>query len=234
MPISYINVRSSFTAVATQSPVVDAPAGILDDDLILIFLVTNTATNVSAPAGWSQAGTEIDIGGTDATTALIYKIASGEGASWTLTNIFPVNSFALSVAIVYRSVDTVTPIHKVDQAAAVAATSLSGPSVTPTLDNCMIVQFGGCDPGASAYSMTPDASPVATERFDSKIDGNNFYAFIQEYLQAAAAAIALDATALTSDDYGYHQIAIAPSAPAAGGYINQHYVSRLPKLRANL
>ena len=205
----YVNALETDITVATVSPVVNAPSGILDGDLVLIFIVTNTGSNVAAPAGWAIAGTEID-NGSDMTTALIYKIAAGEGASWTLTNLFAATEIGRFVVIVYRNVNKSFPINAVNQAASGTVTTLSGPSITPLLDGCMIVQFAGADPGTGAYAMTPDTSPVGVERFDGKDASSNAYVAIQEYLQATKATIALDMTGLTSDVYNNHQIAIAP------------------------
>ena len=197
---------------ATRSPVVTKPSGVVDGDLILLFCETNTVANFASPvAGFTIIGAEVD-GGTSS-SALYYKIASGEPTTWTLTNIFAQTEKAMFVAIAYSGVDQANPINAVGAQTFLTATALSGPSCDPTVVDCMIVQFAGTDPGAGAFAGTPDTSPVGTERFDSKntAGDNAEYIFIQEWLSAGThAAIALDVTGLTSASYTYHQIAIAP------------------------
>ena len=209
-------VESDITS-ATRSPVVTKPTGVQDGDLLLMFAVTNTTADVTGVAGWTKIGAEVDFtpdGSTvDGTTALLYKWASGEGATWTMTNMFAATETADIVVMAYTGANSIHKSAQADTAANV--TSVSGPSVTPTLDNCMIVQFVGTDPGTGTYAGTPDSSPTGTQRWDAKNVGANSaeYIFIQEYAQTSAAAIALDVTSLTSDCYGCHQIAIGPPVP---------------------
>lgn len=205
---------------ATQSPVITAPASIQDGELLIMCLVTNTTTTMaSSSAGWTLILDQA--AGTDAEMGLYYKVASGEGANWTMTNVFNSTEVGRAIVMRYSGVDTTTPIHK--QASNTGTlTSLAGPSITPTVSGCMILQFGGTDPSTSAYAATPDTSPTGTERFDGKDANSNAYICCQQYLQTAAAAIALDYTGLTSDSYAYAQIALNPSVTpfnASGGGI---------------
>lgn len=200
--------------VATRSWTVTKPTNAIDGDLIVIFFVTNTTANLSVPTNWFRAGSEVDTS-TDMTTNVIYKIASGEGSSWTFTNLFDATEIGRAVALAYRNVDQTTPVNQANQASSSSsATSVSGPSITPNRQDCLIVQFVGADPGTGAYAATPDTSPIGTERFDGKDGSSNAYVAIQEYQQSTAGAIALDYTGLTADYYGYHQIAIAPRGGA--------------------
>ncbi len=205
---------------ATRSPVVTKPTGTLNGDLIIIMFVTESAFTLSTPALWTL-GDDIVADISDAQGAWIYKIAATEAASWTFTNLFAVTESGQAVVLVYRGVDQTTPIHKKAEGSTVAgATSVSGPSVTPTIDGCTIVQLVGCDPDASAHQGTPDTSPVGRERYDAKDAGNNSYVFVQDYWQETAAAVALDATGLTAGRYLEFQAALAPAVyDRCGGFI---------------
>src|SRR3990170_7657597 len=119
--------------VGTASPVVTKPTGVVDGDLILLFCETNTAANFASPvAGFTIIGAEVD-GGTSS-SALYYKVASGEGNTWTLSNIFAATETAMFVAIAYSGVDATNPINAVGAQTFVTATALSGPSCDPTVN----------------------------------------------------------------------------------------------------
>lgn len=199
MAIAYRSKLETDNTTATRSPVINKPAGVVEGDVMLMFLVTNSTTTVAAGpiAGWEKV---LDWNAsTDATTTLWWKVATGSnGASWTMTNIFSATQRCDAVVIVYSGTEQTAPIHK-SASASTTGTSISGPSITPTVNNCMIVQFAGTDPTTASYTATPDASPVATERHDAKNSGGGSYEYIciQEYLQATRAAIALDYTGLT-------------------------------------
>ena len=209
--ITFRIAQQSYWTTATNSPVVAKPAGTADNDLILVYFVTNTTTTTETSiAGFTRIGNEVDISA-DATCAVYYKIASSELSSWTFTNLFNSTERGMAVVVVYYNIDTANPINAYAQSS-VTSTAVSGPSITPAAGNSLIVQFVGADPGTATYSATPDSSPVATERFDAKDGSGSSYAYaaVQEYQQGTAATIALDYTGLYGDTYGYHQIAISP------------------------
>jgi len=210
--IYYVTQSTTDITVATASPIITAPT-VTDEDLIIIVFATNTSANVAASAGgFTRLGTEVDQAA-DATTGVLYKIASGEGANWTLTNLFDNTEIGRFVVLVYRNTNA-SPFNVNAQSDLGSVTTATGPSITTTTENTMVVQFVGADPGTGAYSATPDASPVATERFDGKDASSNAYIAVQEYWNSAIGAIALDMT-VTSDGYGAHQFAIQPKITPA-------------------
>lgn len=193
------------------------PAGVTDGDLVLILIITNSPHTLNSggewttSAGWAQIGSTAS-SATDHSTSLIYKVASSFGATVTLTNLFDTTTeYGRAVAAAYYSQASVSPINTSAQADAGSTDTVSGPSVTPTVDNCLIIQFVGADP-SSSMTGTPDGSPVATERYDGGDAGNNAYGYIQEYQQTTAAALALDVVFSTSDRFTSHQVALAPAA----------------------
>ncbi len=212
------NATGTAFSSATVSPTANLPSGVQSGHLLLAWIVTNTNATTSALTGWTQVGSRVSPG-TDSSEFLLYRVSDGaEGSSWTFTNLFTATEIGMIVATAWSGVDTSSPINASSGTASTAVTSVSGPSITPSQNDTMIVQFVGTDPSTSAYAATDDASPDATEIFDAKeSSGNsNAYAAIQYYLQGTAAALALDYNPITSDDYGYFQVALNPSAGGGG------------------
>lgn len=184
--------------------------GFDDGDTLLMHVVTNSDHAISAgPAGFTQVGTTQTDAGVDSSASLFVKVADGEPGSWAVT--FLASELGVVTVVAFAGVN---PAHLIAgtsdwfaQAASVSA-SQSGPSVTPDEDYSTIVQFVSTDPNG-AYTGDPDSSPVATELVDH-IFNADAYVFVQSYLQATAAAIALDATISSSDGFARFQVALAP------------------------
>jgi hypothetical protein len=205
-------------STATNSPVADLPSGVQSGHLLLAWVVTNGANTLNSITGWTQIGSTLTDTSGDSSQALLYRVATGtEGTSWTFTNLLTSAQTNLIVISAWSGVNTSNPINtSASQAANAQEASISGPSVTPNHDNCMIIQLLGTDPTFSGYSATPDTSPAGNEIYDAKDGGNYGYAAIQYYLQGTQAALGLDYTGLTSDYYGRFQVALNPAAvPAA-------------------
>jgi hypothetical protein len=195
---------------ATASPTANLPSGFASGDLLLAFVVTNANATSSSMSGWTQVRTRQNAGN-DASTFLMYRVADGtEGSSWTFTNLFTATQQGVVVVSAWDNVSTSTPVNASSSNNQAAATSVSGPSITPSVDGAMFVQFLGTDPSTFAYSGSPDSSPVGSEIYDAKDGGSLAYAAVQYYLQTSQAALALDYTALTSDNYAYFQVALTP------------------------
>jgi hypothetical protein len=200
---------------ATVSPVASLPAGVQSGHFLLAWIVTSASNSLNSITGWNQIGSTLTDSINDSSQALLYRVADGtEGSSWTFTNLLTTSQTNLIVISAWSGVDTSNPINtSASQAGSGNATAISGPSITPTNNNTMIIQLLGCDPiGGTPYSGTPDTSPVGTEIYDAKDGSSQAYAAIQYYLQPAQAALALDYTALASDYYGAFQVALNPAA----------------------
>lgn len=119
-----------------------------------------------------------------------------------------------SVIAVFRNQDTTSPIDTNNQAGGTitAANNIIGPSITPSADDRMVVQFAACDVDSGTYAAAPAGTPTGTERFDGQDTFNRQWAYVQSYLQTTAAAISLEADIDQTDAYAYWQIAIKPAA----------------------
>lgn len=212
---------ASSAAYSTTSPVVTAPAGIQNNDLIIVAFPSGANHTVnSLIAGWTQAGSTV-AQGSDSSTTVVYKIADNEGASWTFTDLFTGVTTGVYGVIVYSGVDTTTPLDvAVVQAdmGNVPATPVGEDTatITPISDNCMIVSIFGADPSASTRNSTPGSAPVCTERLDDTQGGTNGWIYVQDHLQTTAIA---EAHRLTPDEIEgavYFLLALRP-ASAGGG-----------------
>jgi hypothetical protein len=206
--IAIVGSATESDIATTASPVLTYPTGIADGDILFAWIGTTTTCTLSSLTGWNLVAT-YPVGSASQWT-LLWRTAASEGSSWTFTNLFTATKIGAGVVIAYRGLSTTAPILDANWAASGSVTSLAGPTVTPKIDNSMIVQFAGCKPTTSAFSGTPDA--LATERYDSKANGNNAYVYIEEYQQTTAAALALTVTALTSRTYVYAQLALNATA----------------------
>ena len=109
----------SFVASSTQvggagagvtSLVVTKPTGTVDGDLVIIALDTNTSQTIAWPAGFTQGDLQHGTQSAAHTAAWAWKIASGEGPSWTVT--FGAALWCSCLAYTLRGTATGTPPNK--------------------------------------------------------------------------------------------------------------------------
>jgi hypothetical protein len=218
--ISFVDATSGTGAVA--SPTIDLPTGLAADDVLILCAATDTTHTAGAATGWTHILSQAD--GTDSTLSVWWRLATGSEGATEVVAMFAAGESCAYGCVAYRGVDTSAPINQQASADNGASGSISGPSVTPAVDNCMIIQIHGGDHTAG-FSATPDASPVANERVDQINAGTGAYIYLQDYLQGTAAAIALDSTKSSSMDDASIQLALKPAA--GGGGVTNHFLSAL-------
>lgn len=209
------NSRETVVSASSTSWTVRIPKDTVDGELLLFQFVTNTTavSTGSYPSGVTISGTAQDASA-DSTQLILQKIASSESDTLAFTGLWTAGQTGICRVMRWAGANATTPINQTAQSSTASGTSVAGPSITPNVDGCWIVQFVGTDPATGAYQGVADTSPAAAIANSGKDNGSLAYSFIQEYLQPTAAALALDATGLTSDAYAFHQIAIAPAASA--------------------
>jgi hypothetical protein len=212
---TFRDVQSS-TVTAGTSLVVTKPSATADGDFMVVAIVMpNTRTVSAVPSGWTVAPNLPLVSGSIATTLYVYtKVAASEASSWTWT--LDSATDALAVAVAYSDVQAVTPfnVSGVPVTGAPAST-ISTPSITPSVDGCKIVAIYAVDTSTSPYPATPDSSPAATERIEAFFSTPNQSIYVQDYDQTTAAAVSLDATFTTTPAQITYALAISPStAPA--------------------
>jgi hypothetical protein len=179
---------------------------------MLMWVATSGVhTIANTPTGWTSLGT-VD-GGTDVTASAFRRVASSEPASYTFNdpgNLLNATDNGTISILAYSGVDNGSPINQSDLIGRTGVSTVTSASVTPSVDRCMIVYLLGQDPPGGGSTLTPDASPVATERVQV-YNGAASGVFAQDYLQTSAAAISLDATCTATDDFAVFIVALTPA-----------------------
>ena len=204
-------VTGSFST--TASPVVTKPTGTVDGDYVLVgFGFDTNAAIGSLSNGFTNEGFPLD--GTDGACLAIAKISSGDGASWTFTNLFAANEGGVYAAVAYTGVDNVTPqdVASTTGTGSGAGEQL-GPSITPVTTGALVVTVRGSDNAATPRTWTPDASPVATERADFDNGGVAGFVHIQDSPWAGG-AVQLGATPNASEGSAIISLALRPAGSA--------------------
>jgi hypothetical protein len=197
-PIAFVGVQVNAFST-TRSPSVISPTCSTNDILLAVICADGAASfDGSPPTGWTLLHQETD-GGADQTSAVFWarvdgtNVLSGETKTW--TTIMAANEIGLSAVIAFSGCKTSgSPISAASPAPTPggSATAQDGPSVTPTVDNCMIVGIRTIDPGASTRTFTWDAPFTMRLGFSttpSGVSGTTAGIYIASYLQGTAAAI---------------------------------------------
>jgi hypothetical protein len=197
---------------ASASPVVTKPAGIVDGDLIFIEFSGDTTFTMTVPSGWTNVANVNN--GTDNTTQVIAKIASSEPSSWTFTGLFTSAQTGAWGVSAYSGADPTiaTALHKIASGTVTTANPKSMPAVVPTVNDCMIVGFSGCDQPNSSFNATAGATPVvSTERLDFAFNANG-WVYCEDFLQTTAASVSQQFTTSAAVTACVIQVAVAPAA----------------------
>lgn len=163
MPVAF---RSASAATAAASAVtVTAPAGIVNNDLLLAVMgVANGGTSWAQPAGFTELfDTGLGGGGIPLTYAAAWKLASGESGDYTFTAA--AGNPAVAAILVFSGVALTGAVDDNDAATITIAASprtYTCPASTTTVADCLIVRVAF---GANSY--TSSTGPAAyTERAD--------------------------------------------------------------------
>jgi hypothetical protein len=182
------------------------PTGTVDGDvMIAIVSVSGAAHTPSTPSGWTVLDTET----TGPSVQTYWKIASSEGANYSFT--FTSGQSASGIIISYSGADGTTPIHKHSAInRATSTTTVTALSVTPTVDNCMLLFVGGVNATAATFSSL--GSYTQQDHFGTF----SVTVFVADLFQASHAASGnATATASASGTTDGSLIAIQPPAAAA-------------------
>lgn len=193
----------------TASPVITAPSGLQDGDLVIIAIALNASPGdpVTMSNGFSEVS-HIATAAVDSMVTVIYKIASGEPATWTFTNLFAAANTGVAAALAYTGAHA-APLSGTPTATAPASTAdLSCTAMTPGDANCMIFGVFGCDPSNASQTCT---SGWGTERADFQ-NGLLGQIYVVEKLQSGGpSAETPTATASNADNYGNIAFAMKPA-----------------------
>lgn len=198
---------------------VDVPAAYLQNDLLLILAESENQT-IATPSGWSHVTNSPQSTGTAAAAgavqlAVFYKIA---GASESSVTVGDSGDHTTAIMLAFRGVDTSTPFNITAGGVDASTTSsLSCPSVTTTVDNCLIVNCIGLDKDLAdtdtLSSVANSNLSYAYEMHDQTIatgDGGGVAALIGRKISAGSTGNTT-ATGDTSTTHAYLTIALQPA-----------------------
>ena len=193
-PIEFVAAAGNNFA-ATRSPTVNYPTCAANDILLAIFCADGTAAFGGSKAGWALLGSDTDIL-PDQTGAVFWKKADGSesGVSDPWTNIMDTNETGRVIVLAYRNCSTTSPINASNVSDRGSATAADTTSITPSVNNCMIVGAFTIDPGATPRTFAWDAG--ITERIDygttpTAQNGSDAGIYVGDKLQTTAAASTL-------------------------------------------
>lgn len=163
MPVAFRSVAQGSVGATNgaQSLVINKPAGVVDGD-VMIAVISSTGT-YTPPSGWTSLGALTPSYRAEAW----YRVASGEGASYTWSLADTDGVSAVGIIAAYFGQDLTVTIDADAEQANAASTSAVAPSVTATIPGDMLVcafTSGNVDGTGGTNSSTPPAG--MTERAD--------------------------------------------------------------------
>lgn len=204
----------------------DWPAGQQTNDLALVFVESSNET-VTIPTGFTELASSpqgAGVGGVDTTAIRItgfYKVATS-GAEATIPIADP-GDHALATIHVFRGVDPSTPIHaSFGSVIGTAQTSVNGPAISTTTDNCLIVFAAAQGVDNSVTRFNPWFPNAVMSNFTGAINvataaGNGGGIIVGVGgLTSAGSSSAATTTLITSSFLGYLTVALQPAPPSQG------------------
>lgn len=216
-----LSQSDSFNAAMTQT----APAGIVDGDILLAFVMNDgTVMTLTPPVGWLPLGGPI-LSGASATLWAYWKNAQSEPGSWTWASSTGAN-WTIETAAYSGAAGVAKAINAVSTGVTAASTNTpTFPSVTPTEYAALVATFGTNRLG-TAFPATPDAA--ATERAEvTSTNLSTLVGYLQDAAVATPAPTALGATFGNNGLSGWASISVAIAPPSNAGVVPDY--SGFPK-----
>lgn len=226
MAVAYSSIAKTVVASATDTMSCTHPAGLAADDLLLMaHLVHNTtAPTVDTPSGWTQILQQAGPTNSRPRSAVFGKVATAAdvaAGSTTFTISAPVagaedwKSAGIRVTGIDPNATWAGQIIDTSDSGAASADPLVCPTVTTTIDGCLIIFGGGC-----TNPRTGTAPAGSTERLDTAQDGDGnggLLVYTDDTLKDPAGATGTYSVELVSaDDQSKWTIAIAPFVDKMG------------------
>lgn len=165
MAITFVSVSTAVTPSAEQTSItVTKPANLVAGDIMLAYVQVAKDQAVTAPSGWTLIRQLTSSDPSNPFRSLVYYKVAGSSEPAGYTWSWATACAAMAAILAYRGVDAAAPIHtEAGLVDTVNDYSVTAPSITTTVNGCMIVYFFGGGPGGSNSWTLP--SPI-TERFD--------------------------------------------------------------------
>lgn len=212
---SYITGAFGSVSGGSSLPIV-MPSGIQANDLLLVVTQqTFTSDSVTAATGWTQLGSALG----NRKIQAFYKIAAGTESGTTVSFGESGSGSAAAQLLVYRGALVAAPV--IVDGTYVTTQSVAAPSLSPSLDDTMLVCFWGGRSGTSAGSWSFSLPGDMTSRFDQASPGGNTrIAGAEKALTDTSATGTKTATSSYASggwELAAKTIAVAPLVPVIAG-----------------
>lgn len=214
-PIEYVGAAANNFA-ATRSPTVNLPV-VNDNDIMILILSSDTShdSNGSLPSGWTKLDMESDVL-PDHTSSTFWKraVSGDSGGTVSFANVFAATEDGIAVVVAYRNcVATGSPFNAEGSVGGGNITGHDTPSITPSINNCMIVGIITIDPGATPRAFTWDGGideRVGSGTSPSGQNGTLAAVYVADQIQATAAPITLGGDFATAEHASRYTYALTP------------------------
>lgn len=202
-------VTSGTLSGPSSSWTLTKPTGAVQNDVLVAVLVTGTTSLVATPpAGFTQVWSRDQ--GTEQTQHVYVKVLGEFEPS---TYAFALNGSEIGswAMLAVQNASTTAPVNTSASGTTVFGTSHDTPSITPTVDGCLLLAVFSNNAASTAVTYTPPAE--MTEQFDLS-EATSFISLAgSTIVQPAAAAVTKTATSSGSDSTAAGILAITPGAP---------------------
>jgi hypothetical protein len=199
---------SSLAYTSRTNTTITAPAGIQDDDVLLIIFEVggNPPTTPTPPSGFTSVGGSYPInrtpGGFSVDTYAWYKVANGETGDYTVTHA---TASTTAYMLAASGADTADPIEPAPTGQSALSTTAVAPGLTTATDDSLVVFWAGSFDVLGAVTPPSGSTPTFTERMDSA----SSILYVATGVMATAGATGDKTVTVSQDPYGAGLIAIA-------------------------
>lgn len=216
MPVAFRAVASTTGTDATGEGTI--PSGTAAGDIMLAFLISvGSATTISAaPSGWDLQVADPNPADFSAWCYKRVFVAGDANPTWTFS---AAAGWVIDI-VSYSGNDTSAPINGSGGNQVAALNTITTPSLTPSVTNCMLVVHGSVDATGGARTWTE--SGAMTERVD-QLDNALHRVVAEELIPGSGSGITRDLTVTGSaQDMASFAVLITP---AAGGATQAPYMT---------
>lgn len=203
------------TGVASTSVTVTKPSGTVSGDYLLAFIWVESSPTVTPPSGWNLELSQNETTHGSGTGYVYSKTAGGSEPAdytWSWTGDSKSNGIVIRIS----GQDAVTPLNTITRDdAKPASTTQTSPTVTTTVDDCLIIRTLQ-QTRISCSPATPPGSHTERWDFTGPTDFDDTFGAGATIVQASAGATGTaDWTISDSRPCVHFVVAIAPGAGPA-------------------
>lgn len=181
MAITFVAATEAGSSGATQSQAINVPAGVVDDDVLLLFAGTadGDTDSVTTPTGWNEIVDNLNTGGgapSPPGMSVYWRVADSEPVSYNIDATDTVNTGLGGQMLAFRGVDTTTPIDVTSTTSTGDSTNADPPSIDYLDSGACIVVGAIWDSTTVVFTAVPTnyTSPSSLDDIVANGGGNGF------------------------------------------------------------